>query len=349
MAMIESTNAIEFGGRPDVKTAGNDRAPINSQAARRRIVRRPASILWALLLVGMAGGSGAQAADRPDASQGLRFVMAGPELVTFDTGRLRGEIRSNRKSFGLIKVVQAPSGRTVSSSMGLFGVYRVFSDGRRYGAGAWDWPSTAVANPDGSLTVRCPAEEERPFELTGVYRWSDPATLDFEIQVKPSRDLRGFEAFLASYFQAAFTNAAVYAQQKTGADLPPAFVRAEQALGDWLMFPRDRQSVQLMTDGRWKLPPHPVDWRIQPELGSPLAWRRAPDVGLTAVIMASPEHCFGIALPHETEGHYSVYLSLFGRDLPAGKTAIARARLALLENPSAPEILRAYSKFQAPF
>jgi hypothetical protein len=43
--------------------------------------------------------------------------------------------------------------------------------------------------------------------------------------------------------------------------------------------------------------------------------------------MSAGRDCFAIATPHQTESHYSVYLSLFGRDLKAGETVRARARL----------------------
>jgi hypothetical protein len=61
--------------------------------------------------------------------------------------------------------------------------------------------------------------------------------------------------------------------------------------------------------------------------------------------MARPEDCFAIAMPFETEGHFSVYLSLFGRDLAAGKTAPARARMQLLDAPTDEAIDQAYRSF----
>jgi hypothetical protein len=45
--------------------------------------------------------------------------------------------------------------------------------------------------------------------------------------------------------------------------------------------------------------------------------------------MAPPEDCFAVLTPYGEEGHRSLYLSLFGRDLKPGETARARARLVV--------------------
>jgi hypothetical protein len=102
-------------------------------------------------------------------------------------------------------------------------------------------------------------------------------------------------------------------------------------LGDWLMFPRGSDVVPLIQDGRWKLEPHPVDWVIMPALEKPVGVRRHPQSGVTAMLGAPVQDCFAVAMPHQTENHYSVYLSLFGRDLPAGEVASAKAWLAVAE------------------
>jgi hypothetical protein len=103
--------------------------------------------------------------------------------------------------------------------------------------------------------------------------------------------------------------------------------------------------VPLIQDGRWDLPPNPVRWEILPKLARPLAVRRAPASGLTALLMAPARDCFAIAMPYQSEGHYSTYLSLFGRDLPAGIVARARARLQFLESPSEEVMLQSYRSY----
>jgi len=66
-----------------------------------------------------------------------------------------------------------------------------------------------------------------------------------------------------------------------------------------------------------------------PRLAAPLAVRRDAKSGLVAVVMAPPEDCFAVLTPYGEEGHRSVYLSLFGRDLKAGEAVSARARLVI--------------------
>jgi hypothetical protein len=165
--------------------------------------------------------------------------------------------------------------------------------------------------------------------MRAVYRWTGPATLDLETVVVAQTNLFRFESFLASYFGPAFTNAlALLADQPTGSR-KPGFLEADQLFGDWLLFPRDLAILALVNDGRWQIEPHPVDWTIMPPLARPLAVRRAPHANLNVVLLASAADCFAVAMPHQTEGHYSVYLSLFGRDLKAGETARAHARLVV--------------------
>ena len=161
----------------------------------------------------------------------------------------------------------------------------------------------------------------------------------------PTQDLHAFEVFVASYFDKAFTNAAAYVRENPQAAGKPGFMFARQELGDWLMFPRDDAAVKLIQDGRWELPPNPVQWKILPTLGHALAMRRVPERRVTAVLMTRPQDGFAVAMPYETEGHFSVYLSLFGRDIAAGETARAVVRLQLFEAPGDDAVVEAYRDF----
>jgi len=80
--------------------------------------------------------------------------------------------------------------------MGLFGHYRVFSANKRHGTAAWYWPSDAQLRQDGSVEVRWPAAEDRPFELRAVYRWAAPDTLDLETSVQAKTNLAKFTRML---------------------------------------------------------------------------------------------------------------------------------------------------------
>jgi hypothetical protein len=255
----------------------------------------------------------------------LGFTASGTNGFAFDTGVLKGKLRAGDKSTGLSSVVHLPTGVTLDSSMGLFGHYRVFTTNKRYGTAAWDWPSDARLRQDGSVEVRWPSAEDRPFELRAVYRWAAPDTLDLETSVLAKADLAKFESFMASYFAECFTNACVYARSNGQQWLETA----DKNHGTWQAFPRDDQAVTIIEDGRWKLPPNPVDWAIRPRLAKPLAIRGCPANDLRAVIMSPPQDCFAVLTPFEAEGHRSMYLCLVGKDLKTGETARTRARLVI--------------------
>jgi hypothetical protein len=255
----------------------------------------------------------------------LAFAASGTNGFTFDTGVLKGKLRAGGKSTGLSSVVHLPTGVALDSSMGLFGHYRVFSANKRHGTAAWYWPSDAQLRLDGSVEVRWPAAEDRPFELQAVYRWAAPDTLNLETSVQAKTNLAKFESFLASYFAEGFTNACVYVRSNGQAWL----MSAEKSDGIWQAFPRDERAVSIIQDGRWNFPPSPVDWVIRPHLAKPLGVRRCPANDLRALLMSPPQDCFAVLTPFDAEPHRSMYLSLFGKDLKAGETARARARLVI--------------------
>lgn len=284
----------------------------------------------------------AQPASKPNP---LAFVADGTNGFTFDTGVLRGKLRANGRANGFSVVTHIPSGATLDGSMGLFGHYRVFTVDKRYGTGAWDWPGDAKLRTDGAVEALWPATEERPFELRAVYRLAASNALDVETILRARTNLVKFESFLASYFAGSFTNSLVYVADPPDKLGVPGFMAAGREAGVWLMFPRDDAAETIIRDGRWTRPPSPVDWVKMPRLAKPLGMRRDPATGLTAVLMSPPKDCFAISTPFQTETHYSMYLSLFGRDLKSGKTDRARARLLITPHLASDEIIRYYDHY----
>lgn len=272
------------------------------------------------------------------------FRSAASNAFTFDTGLLRGTLRAGGRAAGLSGVEHIPSGTRLDRSMGLMGHYRVFTANRRYGTAAWDWPGTAALLADGSVEARWPANGERPFELRARYRWVASNALDVITSVEARDRLTGFESFLACYFAESFTNAFVRVAAHPD-QLRSGFLAAERRYGTWLVFPRDAAAMALVRDGRWALPPNPVEWVEMPRLACPLGFRRCPTTGLMAVLMSPPQDAFALCTPEQTEGHYSMYLSLFGRDMEPGRTAVARARLVILERGTEDEAVRAYESY----
>jgi hypothetical protein len=273
----------------------------------------------------------------------LAFTAAGKEF-TFNTGTLRGTLRGGGKSKGLLPVLYGDAGTSLAGSLGIMSPYRLLTSDARFGTAAWDWASEARLLPDGAVEVRWTADAEHPLDMTAVYRWSAPNTLDFTASVQPKQDLRKFELFLASYF-AGFPVSLVYVQENPAAGGKPGFMEAVKATAVWQAFPRDDEAPKIITDGRWTRPPNPVDWKIMPRLAAPLAVRRDAKTGLAAVLMARPEDCFAISTPYGEEGHRSLYLALFGRDLKAGESATARARLVVGRDLSDEQAITLYKAY----
>lgn len=306
-----------------------------------RLARRewPAVLLVVAGLLHTTGiAASAQPASGPPS---LAFRAAGKEFV-FDTGALRGTLRAQGRSLGLTGVVDAASGTALAGTYGLLSHYRLLDAEARYGTAGWDWPSQARLLDSGMVEVGWPADAFHPFQMQATYRWAAPNTLDVRTEVTARRPLRRFEVFLASYF-VGFPVSMVYA--RSGPEGKPEFVLATKDRGVWQAFPRDDQAVQMIQDGRWQRPPNPVQWVIMPRLAAPLAMRRDPQSGLVALLMAPPDDCFAICTPFGEEGHRSVYLSLFGRDLGAGQSTTARVRLVIARDLSPADALRLYETY----
>lgn len=291
---------------------------------RTRLSRRgflEAALVAATAPLQVAAGGLAAEKDR------LAFVADGNQY-RFDTGALRGVLRANGRSVGLLSLEDVSSGASLARSLGICSHYRLLAEGRRYGPAAWDWASSAELLNDNAVRASWSADDVHPFDLTVVYRWTAPDTLDLTTQVTARGELRHFESFLGSYFQGfARAYALVKSVAHTGGQV--GFQEALQTDGVWHMFPRDSAAVSIIQDGRWKQPPSPVEWTIRSELAGALAMRRDEATGLAALVMAPPEDCFAVAMPFGEESHRSLYLSLLGKHLTEGQSVTARARLVL--------------------
>ena len=273
------------------------------------------------------------------AAETLRFVPGEAGSFSFNTGVLKGILRQEGKSTGLVPVTYAADGSEIAGGEGLLNHYRVFAHGKRYGYGARRWPSTAELHTDGSVEVLWAATPDRPFELRATYSWAAPNAINLVTTVRAETKLEAFEIFLASYYRPAFTDSRVWASRDPRGSLEAGFVSADRELGEWLAFPRDERAVEVIVDGRWELEPHPLEWTLMPRFEQPLAIRRDPRSGLAVIVMTRRDDCFGIFTPYGEEKHISNYISLFGHDIEAGETASARSRLVVLPEPTEAEIL----------
>jgi hypothetical protein len=271
-----------------------------------------------------------QSAARPILAEDAAAFAFQPDgrQYQFDTGLLRGTLRLQGQSLGLVPLVDTATGSSLARGKGLFSHYRLLDAAHRYGAGGWDWPSVARLAGDGSVVVDWSADDGHPFAMQAVYRWTAPGTLDLTTTVVATQNLPGLEVFLACYFDG-FPESFVYVGGCPETGGQAGLLEARQEVAVWQMFPRDDRAVRLIEDGRWERPPHPVQWKIMPRLAAPLAVRRDPERNLAALVMAPPGDCFAVATPYGAESHRSLYLSLLGRDLSAGGKAVARARLVI--------------------
>lgn len=273
----------------------------------------------------------------------LAFKASGQQFG-FDTGRLRGVLRAGGQSVGLLPVTESAHETAVARAHGLFSHYRLLDAENRYGHGAWDWPSQARLLADGLVEARWSADETHPMDMRAVYRWRDANSLDVTTHLVPKTDLRRMEVFLASYFEG-FPKSFVYVRGCPETGGKPGLLEALPSFGVWQMFPRDASAAKVIDDGRWQRPPHPVQWRIMPQLAAPLAVRRDPARKLTALVMAPPDDCFAVATPCNEEGHRSLYLSLFGRDLKVDQPVSARSRLVVGKDISDEQAIALYEAY----
>ncbi len=283
------------------------------------------------------------AEDRP--SPKLAFTR-GASKSFFDTGVLKGLLGAGGKSLGLQPVTHVASDVQMAGAFGILSPYRLLTSDARFGTAAWDWASKSELTPDGAVRVHWSPDKEHPLELTGVYRWAAGDALDLELTVKPQRELRQFELFLASYVNG-FPASLAYVRQSASGNAAGRFMEAVKSGGDWQTFPRDAAAAAIFSDGRWSRPPNPVTWKIMPRLAAPLALRRDAKSGLVAILMSRPSDCFAVSMPYGEEGHRSVYLSLFGHDLKAGQAASAGARMVVgkdISEERAVELYRAHLK-----
>ena len=256
----------------------------------------------------------------------------------FDTGACRGKMRLDGKSQGICSLVHLASGMELAKPPGLLSYYRVFTTNKRFDDAARNWPAVAKLLPDGGLQVAFPPDKEHPLEIRGVFRCTQPDTIDLETTVVPQDDLPQFELFLSNYVAQSLEGSAYVKPTRYSKNEPPSLLRADWSPlidGDYLIFPRDLEAIRLIHDGRWEYAPSPVQWVAPRYMAGPLAVRRDQASGLSVALMAPPGDCFAVAMPYNktppdgVAGHSSFYLSLFGRDLPAGKAAQARCRIVI--------------------
>ncbi|RJP27213.1 MAG: hypothetical protein C4527_13650 [Candidatus Omnitrophota bacterium] len=290
------------------------------------------------------------------AASDLAFQSDGNGFYSFDTGVIQGALRADGESQGIPTFMDKETGIELAygkTNPGILSFYRLFTTNHRFGDSARSWPKTAKVLPDGAVEIVWPAREEHPFTMTAVYRWKSSTILDLVTTVKAESDLPKFEVFLSSYFNSNFKSY-IYIKPTLHGSEKPFFLPVEVnpfIAGTYLAFPRDRQSCQIIFDGRWEYEPHPVHFSVGKFFEYPLCVKRDIPNGITIAMMSKTEDCFAVEMPYDMTppdgiaGHNSLYLSLFGEDIDAGQTVKAQTRLVVGRKLDEARILDCYRQF----
>lgn len=273
----------------------------------------------------------------------------------FDTGIVRGIFNGEKNSQGFISLIHNATDKELAHTPGLLSFYRLLSANTRWPTDFRDRNRTAQLTDQGALLIHWPSEEGSPVQVSAIFNWRSPDTLDLGIEMIPSIDLRDGELFLSSYLDLSM-KAYVYADATFMEPGQPAFlpgdVRGVDDLlyGAYLAFPRNGAAAQKLYDGRWERGLHPVHWAVTRFYKQPMLLKQDTD-GLGVLIMARPQDCFSVEMSYNREppdgiaGHSSAYLSLFGEDLHAGEPRRTTVRMKVGEKIDEVKALEWFEEF----
>jgi len=291
-------------------------------------------------------------ADSPD----LTFKLTSNGVFDFNTGVVKGKLRADEKSQGILSFVDVQSGTELAyggDNPGILSYYRLFSANKRYAEAARGWPKSSMLLSDGAVQIKWPPRDEHPIEMIAIYRWKTSGTLDLETLVRPTIDMKDFEVFLSSYFNKNFRSL-VYVKAPLHRPGKPSFLSADVnplVRGTYLAFPRDRRAAQIIYDGRWEYGPNPVQFSVAQLLAAPLCMKRDSKSDVAFLLMSHPDDCFAIETSYNMDppdgiaGHCSMYLSLFGKDIRASETARVLVRLVVGRNITERDALDLYENY----
>ncbi len=174
-----------------MKRVAHDRVNQCTRRTRRHFLSSAvAAAAWPLPWCGATPLSKAVAAETTETA--LAFKPAGNEYH-FDTGSLRGTLRSRGRSLGVTPAIDIDAHAAIAGDFGLLSPYRMLDAEQRYGDAGWNWPSTSRRLAGGSVQVDWPADAEHPFSMQAIYQWRATRVLDVTIRIVAQRDMHGFE------------------------------------------------------------------------------------------------------------------------------------------------------------
>ncbi len=262
------------------------------------------------------------------------WTMAAADLARFETPGLRGTVQAQGEHCGFRELELLPSGaRPANPRLYLGHVYRWLADGRYRGL-AREEPHRGEVLADRVVTRWDPLPDH-PARVEAVYQVSGDATLDFTVTVAATAPLARYELYLSHYFAPAW-RPYVYLQ-------PAGFLRAGEPVlwapevseffrGYYLAFPRDREALFTLFDGRWH-GDHPVPFAVGRPFAAPVAVYASALERLAVVVTARRSECFCLYTTYDTPDardnilhHNSLYFGMFNADLAPGDTRTAHLR-----------------------
>ncbi len=290
------------------------------------------------------------------AEENLRFTYTEKGMFSFDTGVIKGTLRADQESQGMPVFIDVASGIDLAyggTNPGILSFYRIFTTDKRWGDTARNAVKYAEELEDGAAKIHWPMTDQLPFSMTAIYRWKTSNILDLEFSVQTTKDLPDFEVFLSSYVNKNFKGY-MYTKDPLHEPLKDRFLAVDASPlveGTYLAFPRDAQTAQLYFGERWALGMHPVQFSVAQYMAKPVYIKRDTKNNFALVWMARPESCFGMTSPYNMDppdgvaGHFSVYQSFFGEDVPRGQTVHARLRLVVTKGITDQDALDLYENF----
>ena len=297
----------------------------------------------------------------------------GIEQFRIETDRLSGvfvarDTRKLKRGFarhGLRQLIFKPTGLDVHAPEGKVGakrrhqghlnLYRVYAGKETFGSLRDDLAEVERLKDGAQLTW--PASEKRPVTVTASWRLTGPAQIDLHLKATPTRDLKNFEILPASYCP---VNMVKHAYLQRNGKPSPVAVKTSVAPDAAKLYPffplTSADRVPQEATGRilssWKWPT-----TVEKEYAAlPIVF--AADAGTEIVLLGDPSSTSAVcATPRPDTGnpedwnsvgqHSALYLSFFCRDVKAGQSVTARARLIFQKRTaqSAVAHLRQYREF----
>ncbi len=180
-----------------------------------------------------------------------------------------------------------------------------------------------------------------PAELTFQVSMVDEGVFDIGIRVAALQKLVDYEWFISQYFDRSFRGG-TYVQSLPGESGPAAgwtqvFPEANSIYREmYIAFPRDERGAGMICDGRWQRGRHFTRFVPCRYYAEPFGFYHNASSGLSVSLMGERKNCYAVSMAYHAEDpddhvgqHNSLYVSLFGRDIQPGETAVARLRLAV--------------------